>query len=292
MKRSALLPLLPLLPALLAACTTTTPVHVDETNPCHFSVAALQFRDTPPEQASCLLRHVDKWGKVQAQRAVLPPPLAQLIGQPTGELNAQLRRYVAEQGYSGADVGGDLSAPLSHANGGDAAAPGAHYFVIHDTSSPWLGDAHAFPPNGAASLNALQQFVGPNAVAHVFVNRLGETVLGHDFSEPWRATKFETRTIGQPAKGLFIHIELLQPRRRDPSGSAKNDAIAPTPGFTTAQYEKLALLYAAASSRSGTWLIPAFHADLDQGLEDAHDDPQNFEMQSFVDALTALRERL
>ena len=283
-----------LLAALLAASLATfgsaaqsaTPDH-----PCHFSVAALQFRDVPETQAACLLRYVDKGGQISSSPAELPATLRKLIGISTGGLNAQLQRYVQAQGYTASDVGGDLTAGLSHANGGDPAATMARYFVIHDTSSPWLGDA-PFPPNSNEALNAIQQYVGPNAVAHVFVNRKGETVLGHDFSEAWRATKFETKVIGQPAKGLFIHIELMQPRRRDPAGSPKNDLIAPTPGFTTAQYEKLALLYAAASSRRGMWLIPAFHADLDQGQDDAHDDPQHFEMRSFVQALDDLLARL
>src|SRR5258707_1635331 len=64
------------------------------------------------------------------------------------------------------------------------------------------------------------------------------------------------------------------------------------PGFTQAQYQKLALLYAMASARAGTWLIPAFHAAIDEGLSDAHDDPQNFDMDMFVSAMTTLRMSL
>lgn len=40
-------------------------------------------------------------------------------------------------------------------------------------------------------------------------------MLGHDFSVPWRATKFENKVVGIPAKGLFVHAELIQPRKRD-----------------------------------------------------------------------------
>lgn len=98
--------------------------------------------------------------------------------------------------------------------------------------------------------------------------------------------------IGRPAKGLFLHVELLQPRRRDPAGGPNNDAIAPTPGFTAQQYDKLALLYAMASARAGTWLIPAYHAALDDGLADGHDDPQHFDLTAFVAALTTLRAAL
>src|SRR5215467_4804284 len=33
---------------------------------------------------------------------------------------------------------------------------------------------------------------------------------------------------GPSSKGLFLHVENVQPRRRDPAGGPKNDAIAPT----------------------------------------------------------------
>jgi hypothetical protein len=84
-----------------------------------------------------------------------------------------------------------------------------------------------------------------------------------------------------PAKGLFLHVELVQPRRRDPRGGPGNDALAPTPGFTPAQYGTLALLYVVASVRAGRWLVPAFHATLDEGIPDAHDDPQRFDLARF-----------
>jgi hypothetical protein len=104
-------------------------------------------------------------------------------------------------------------------------------------------------------------------------------------SRPWRATKLETRVIGLPAKGLFLHVETVMPRRRDPAIEGWNDAIAPKPGFSPRQYDRLALLYIAASVRAGAWLIPAQHATLDHGLPQAHDDPQNFRLKDFDRAL-------
>ncbi|HEY1090008.1 MAG TPA: hypothetical protein VGE47_02860 [Burkholderiaceae bacterium] len=268
--------------ALLGACATPPP----GIGPCHFDTEALAFRGEPLQQAACLLRTVRKWGTPDAAPAVLPPTLAALIGRPTpADQKQRLQRFLPQA------LGGDLQAGLSHARDGDPAAPTARYFVIHDTSTPWLGDATEFPPDDADALNNMRGYARPNAVAHVFVSRRGETLLGHDFAEPWRATKLETKVIGAPAKGLFLHIELLQPRRRDPSGGPRNDAIAPIPGFTPAQYEQLALLYVAASARKGQWLIPAFHATLDEGLADAHDDPQNFEIGAFDAAVQALLAR-
>ena len=248
---------------------------------CRFDVAARRFAGTPVEQAQCLLRTVAKWGKVSATPAVLPESLAAVIGEPVGFSREGLRMRLAAAGLDEAAVGGSLDKPVS-----------ARYFVIHDTSAPWLGNAVAFPPDDAPALNALTQYKKPDAAAHVFVNRIGQTLLGHDFAEPWRATKLESKVIGAPARGLFVHVELLQPRRRDSAGSPKNDALAPTPGFTPVQYERLSLLYAAASVRAGIWLVPAFHASIDEGLANAHDDPQNFVLTDFAVALARLLQAL
>ncbi len=129
-------------------------------------------------------------------------------------------------------------------------------------------------------------------VAHVFVNRLGESVTINDFSQTvvkgW-GTKLARNVLKAAAKGLQLHIELIQPRRRDSNNpNPENDLIAPLPGFTEKQYEKLALLYIASSVRRGSWLIPAYHSAIDAGIKDAHDDPQNFELQKFADALEKL----
>ena len=260
--------------------------------PCGFDVETLQFAGDALAQARCLLRPVATGGVVSAQPAVLPESLAAAIGQPVGELKPQLRRYLARLRIGDAAIGGSLDAPLSHARDDDPAAPAARYFVLHDTSVPWLGDAAAFPPDDAPALNDLARFAGPDAVAHMFVNRNGETLLGHDYRTPWRATQLETRRIGLASRGLFLHAEFAQPRRRDPAGPARNDLVAPLPGFTDAQYAQMALLYAAASARRGDWLIPAFHAALDEGLAGAHDDPQHFEMDRFAAALDRLRDGL
>lgn len=260
------------------AAFAAAPLLAQAALPCGFDTTTLAFAGTPQTQARCLLRYVSRGGVIDAKPATLPPLLASLVG--TTAPSVDFIRYAARKPAS--EIGGDLGQRLER----------VHYFVIHDTSTPWLGDAPAFPADDAPELNRIAHYAGPNAVAHVFVNRLGETVLGHDFAEPWRATKFETKVIGQPAKGLFVHIELMQPRRRDPQGSPKNDLIAPLPGFTPAQYEKLALLYAAASARAGRWLVPAFHADLDEGLDDAHDDPQHFEIDVFAAALQRLLDHI
>ena len=275
----------------LSGCAALTRLSLP-IGPCGFDVEALQFAGDALTQARCLLRPVAPGGILSAQPAVLPGSLAALVGQPVGELKPQLRRYLGRLRIGDAAIGGSLDAPLSHARDDDPGSPTARYFVLHDTSVPWLGDATAFPPDDAPALNDLARFAGPDAVAHMFVDRNGQTLLGHDYRTPWRATQFETRRLGVAARGLFLHVEFAQPRRRDPAGPARNDLIAPLPGFTDAQYAQMALLYAAASARRGDWLIPAFHAALDEGIAGAHDDPQHFEIACFAAALARLRDTL
>jgi len=262
----------------LAGCAALTRLVERPIGPCGFDVETLQFAGGPLAQARCLLRPVAQGGVLSVQ--------------PVGDLKPRLQRWLASQGIADAAVGGPLAAPLSHARDDDPAAPAARYFVLHDTSTPWLGDAPSFPPDDAPALNDLARFAGPEAVAHVFVDRRGETLLGHDLRVPWRATQLEVRRVGPRSRGLFLHVELAQPRRRDPAGSPRNDAIAPVPGFTDAQYAQAALLYAAASARRGDWLIPAFHAALDEGIAGAHDDPQHFDIARFALALDRLRDAL
>jgi len=264
---------------LAAGCLlVSTPVLA---KPCAFDTASLSFEGTPVDQAKCLLRPVAKWGHISESLAALPPTLASLLGTDPRVSAKKLASLAASKGL----LASALTGPVSRAQGGAADAPNARYFVIHDTSSPWLGDK-AFPQDidSNASRFPVSGYLGSNAVAHAFVGRTGLIRFGHDFSVPWRATKREAK-IGLASKGLFLHIENIQPRRRDPNGGAKNDAVAPMPGLSPAQYDSLAFLYIVASVRAGQWLIPAYHAALDDGISDSHDDPQNFALQDFDRAI-------
>ena len=70
--------------------------------------------------------------------------------------------------------------------------------------------------------------------AHVFINRQGAILLAHDFTVPWRATKFETaKNYGSSLKGLFLHIEMIQPRKALRGYGRRNDFLAPDPGVET-----------------------------------------------------------
>jgi hypothetical protein len=274
--------------AVLALASGAGACAADPVGQCRFDVARLAFAGAPAEQAACLLRHVGPGGVLSATPAVLPQALAARLDRPTGLSRAALAGDPRLRALS-ADLASQMDMPVSRGNDNDPAAPLARYFVIHDTSEPYLGAAPAFPADIATSeaVNDLSHYLGPDAVAHVFINRRGEIAVGHDFAVPWRATKLESRIIGLPAKGLFLHVENQQPRRADPAGPPGNDRIAPVPGLTAAQYDALAFVYVVASVRAGRWLIPAFHAAIDEGLPDAHDDPQNFDLAAFDAAVTA-----
>jgi hypothetical protein len=253
--------------------------------PCGFSVADLSFQGSPVEQASCLLRFVGPGGKVSSRPARLPRALKDRVGRPFDIAPDVLARGLAAEGCAGLIA--SLDRPVSRARDNDATAPLARYFTIHDTSTPFLKDK-PFPRHmdDRPEINDVSPYAAPDkAVAHAFIKRTGEIEWGHDFSVPWRATKLESRVVGPPAKGLFLNIENVMPRRTDPRGPPGNDWIAPKPGLSANQYDRLALLYLYASARAGTWLIPAFHADLDEGVPDAHDDPQHFELKAFAAAL-------
>ena len=261
--------------------------------PCGFDPEKLAFAGEAAEQAECLLRPVAPWGHLGAPLQELPAVLAQRVGRssllPTrNALGALLATLDLDK-----QIEAGLAEPVSRAEDGDPFSPEARYFVIHDTSAPKFG---AFPADldDNASVNDLTRFRCEDSFekAHAYINRQGEVLVGHDFSVPWRGTKFERAAgFGNALRGLFLHVELIQPRRGVP-GHHQFDVEAPLPGFTAAQYDRLALLYTVASVRAGAWLIPAFHAVIDGDIRGGHDDPQNFSLDSFALSLTALFARL
>jgi hypothetical protein len=259
-----------------------------QNKPCKFDEKTLQFAGNPVEQARCLLRPNKIGGVLGNALRKLPKPLEELIGEPVRIKKDRFQNFLQKNQIGEETIGGKLESPLSTAKLPDGETVQALYFIIHDTSSPFLKDA-PFPADFDFDRNWRGNDLAvwlKNPVAHVFVNRLGESITTTPFDEPARkgwGTKFARDFLKADGKGLQIHIELVQPRRRDAEDSnPANDRLAPFPGFTEKQYERLALLYAAASLRRGTWLIPAYHSAIDAGIKDAHDDPQNFELEKFA----------
>jgi hypothetical protein len=256
---------------------------------CGYDVAARRFQGTAAEQAACLTRHVAKGGVVG--RPSLTRFLRDRAGAPAGASPAQLAAYLAALGIDPAGAaGGDPLVPVT-----------ADYFIIHDTSEPncsrpgWSKTLCPKPgklPKArdtlawAAELGYLgHPRPAPDRLAHAWTNRVGGSITEVPFDQPLRSTKFES-CLDTPAKaGLFLAVENTQPRVPDPKGPPGNDFLAPRPGFTAAQYDRLALLYVAASVRRGRWLIPAFHAVLDARFLEGHDDPQHFDMGAFSRAV-------
>ncbi len=281
------------LPALLFLLALAPPAAAQQQAACPYAAWKSGFKGDALAQATCLLRPVKLYARLGAS-APLPGFLDSHVGRRTDIAPATLRAWLARQGIAEADAGGAVDAPLSRATG-RLAAPAARYFVIHDTSYPnFLLEPIPAHINEAGwefnDFKVRHPAPGGGPKGHVYVNRLGDSVQVRDFGTPGYASKLEK---DKPSlTGLFLHVELVQPRNSVPGGGKGNDGLAPEPGFTPAQYDRLALLYVAASVRKGTWLIPAFHAVLDTGYANGHDDPQNFSLSAWSQALERLHGTL
>ena len=155
----------------------------------------------------------------------LPPRLPAASEKRTGLPSREvLSGYLSTQDLEW-DFAAYLWQPLSRAHDNDPDAPMARYFVIHDTSGPYFGH-RAFPDDIDVNpkINNLASFVCSDewGKAHVVINRSGGMLLDHELSTPWRETKFEQAAeFGGALKGLFLHTELIQPRRAGGGGDAR-----------------------------------------------------------------------
>jgi hypothetical protein len=247
------------------------------------------------DQARCLLREPKLFGEVGPRLASLPVPLGRLMTMPVIDISRdQFRAYLVTHGIRESEIGGSLDRPVSRTKNNDPGSDLARYLIIHDTSTPNLG-TKPFPEDINKTAWFYNDFARYGSPSHVIVNRLGQSVTQVDFVQPWRSTAFESNAVCgfNRCKGLFLAVELVQPRRCKGSVVAcgrvppVNDAIAPEPGFSNSQLERLAVVYVAASLRRGKWLIPAFHVSLDQEVGD-HDDPQNFRLDNWARQLDAV----
>ena len=264
------------LPLLLA-----TPASAETIGECQFDTETLTFAGTPLEQATCLMRKIE----VKAVRKVqpLPPVLIRLMqsdGAPTPAMKAAALAAFPQPYRDYAAQFAD--APVSSTAEGHPLL----YYVIHDTSTPFY-EHQPFPKrlNQNWKVNDFTPYIDGTfadaPVAHIFLNRVGQIWAGHEFQEGWRATKLESRVVGPRARGRFVHIETVQPRRFLPGATTRAETHGPKPGFTREQYRMLAALYVYVSARAGRWLIPAQHNTVDSTIPQAHDDPQNFDLKAF-----------
>jgi hypothetical protein len=236
---------------------------------------------TPIEEAKSLLRpslphgHYVPQPKSQSDfgRPLenLPEFLNKHLGTAVEITLLQFRKYLNSAGISETELGGPLDSDL----------PKARYLVIHDTSYKMSNLIQSFPSsiNTIAYVHNQIRVLKTKKHAHVFISRVGGSSTGHDFSEPFSATKYTNVGNSEPSKELkakFCHVEMIQPR----VGEHGSDWKAPEPGFPFEQLDRLALVYIAASFRHGEWLVPAYHHNVDMGF-DAHDDPQNFDLEEW-----------
>jgi len=253
-----------------------------------FDFGKYEYTGTAIEQAQFLLRN-NFMGQVDNVGAKLPNGLLNKIGIGVNIEKKALEKYLIDNGIQPKDIGGSLNNDLSYiSHRGQKKI--AKYFVIHDVSYPSY--KYVFPANiDSPSWNYNILMSWKDTVSHIYITRTGHSKTMVDLSKGYRATKFESKVLGRKSKGLFIHVELVQPRVYPP-GTYKTAPLAPTPAFTVQQYRRLALIYLAASFRKGEWMIPAYHACIDEGLSDGHDDPQKFNLQMFSDLLDEILNNL
>tara|TARA_R110002074_G_scaffold368728_1_gene543280 strand:- start:84 stop:938 length:855 start_codon:yes stop_codon:yes gene_type:complete len=258
----------------------------------NFSIKNQAFKGSKITQAEYLLHHVKPMGILARDSTVLPQFLHKLMNDDVSVVSiSEIDIYLSDYHLDYSDVGGSIQDSLSRNKKGAS----AKYFVIHDTSTPNFLNKD-FPSNineDSWKQNDVEVRWGKRNGPHAFIGRTGKTFFPINFSVPWRATGFENETLNKAiSRGLFVHIELVQPRKSKTGKWKDNDIIAPDPGFTQEQYDKLALLYICTSARAQNWLVPAYHAVLDQGLKNGHDDPQNFKLNKFSDNIEALVKEL
>lgn len=245
---------------------------------CRFDTATLRFAGTAEAQTVCLLRKVKPKGSGAVVQSI-PPWLLARVDRPVDLEVAQVRRYLDRNGIDTADLGGPLAS-------GDAST--RRYFVIHDTSSPELPNATAFPADidlPGHWTNRLTGWTGLSNKVNLIISRDGRSRTFVDWAtdRPASATKVEVKF--NAARRVFVHVENIQVRMRPPGSWAWR---APDPGFGAAQTQRLALAYIVASLRAGRWLIPAYHFNIDAGIPDGHDDPQNVDLADWVSRAEAI----
>jgi hypothetical protein len=260
-----------------------------------FDIATMRFAGDQATQARYLMRPVYYGGRLGDTLTFLPPFIDSLMLDVLPVITRdELRNYIAETDIDSMDIGGDISRPLSQTKSGIQAG----YFIIHDASNLMNPAYKNFSPIVNSTKWYHNQIWRQKNFkwAHAFINRFGESITCNDFEKAVYATKFEKSIqnpyVGDTCVGNFIHIENIQPRRSTRRRRPYNDLIAISPGFTDKQYERLALLYLTASTRKEGWLIPSFHAVIDEGIKDAHSDPQNFEMNKWVKNIQNLYHRI
>ena len=199
---------------------------------CKFDSASLTFAGSPRAQARCLLRHVRPGGSADDE-VELPPTLAALIGE-RPEIDFPKLASALRHAHIPLPAATPVSETSDHRR--------ALYFVIHDTSSPYVGDApFARGFDQLSRYNDINQFLGKDAVAHLFNDRAGPAFpVGHDFEVGLASLPSSSRRRRSRRGGASSMSRTFSLAAHDPGG----------PPWTTIglihvyrQYKTLALLY-------------------------------------------------
>lgn len=153
-----------------------------QNSPCAFDQTTLQFKGSLKEQTKCLLRPVKPRGILGEQLRKLPSPLEKLIGKKVKIKKENFREYLRKNNVSELSLGGSLDEKLSTGKLPNGEKIQALYFLIHDVSAPNFL-LKAFPENindNTWKGNDLSQWL-KLPVAHVFVNRVGESISVVEF---------------------------------------------------------------------------------------------------------------
>ena len=251
---------------------------------CKFDTKTLKFSGTTEQVTICLLKKVrPKGGGADIQ--TIPAWLTAHVGQPVSLTTLQMNQYLQLKGVNASDLG---------ETGEKGSASDRQYFVIHDTSSPELSGVTEFPgdidsPNYSG--NKLSGWPGLAGIVNMIISRDGRsrTIVPWADRRTGPAVKIERQNIAPQSKRIFVHVENIQPRIKSLGSWGWK---APAPGFSTGQEERLALAYVAASLSAGRWLIPAYHFNIDQGIPDGHDDPQNADLPKWVERIQAIEKEI
>ena len=248
---------------------------------CKFSTETMQFRGTTVDQTNCLLRKVKPQGAGSTAQKI-PKWLLDNVGRDTSITPKQMSTFLITNRIQPSHVGGIVS----HVD-----LTRARYFVIHDTSSPAFATFPADINDSTWSGNDLHSFKTREIAKkiNIVTNRVGESMTLQDLSTERQspATKLEESGVAPKSKNYFIHVENVQPREK-PAGSWP--WVAPTPGFTPPQINRLALIYVVSSVRAGHWLTPAYHFNIDSRAtsREPHDDPQGFNLDDWITAVSSI----
>ena len=194
------------------------PATLKNMGPCHFDVETSSFAGDAVEQARCLVTPVRTGGYLNERLEKLPPAFQDYVGNAKDMPSRDaLRALLRERGLEDM-FGPGLSKPVSHAHDDDPMSRGATYFVIHDTSSPNFGNK-AWPADidadqGHQQARALCLFEQHRARAHLHQSLRRDSVSARFRKTLARDQVRDRDQFRHALRGLFIHNELIQPRKR------------------------------------------------------------------------------